>query len=157
MLSLRRVVVVTAAADELVAVLCDRLDLLSSPLDRVTIADLDLLLAITLSSPLLVLLLLLDEDGGGTRLAAFRARRRIVRSSSVAGPDDDDAPPAYKDELGFSSSGLIVRRVLFVLALVSTTDPKLCVDLEAPAAAESKCAALRPLRRGKLMFNCSNV
>lgn len=157
MLSLRRVVVVTAAADELVAVLCDRLDLLSSPLDRVTIADLDLLLAITLSSPLLVLLLLLDDDdGGGTRLAAFRARRRIVRSSSVAGPDDDEAPPAYKDELGFSSSGLM-RRVLFVLALVSTTDPKLCVDLEAPAAAESKCAALRPLRRGKLMFNCSNV
>lgn len=149
MLSLRRVVVVTAAADELVAVLCDRLDLLSSPLDRVTIADLDLLLAITLSSPLLVLLLL------GTRLAAFRARRRIVRSSSVAGPDDDDAPPAYKNELGFSSSGLM-RRVLFVLTLVST-DPKLCVDLEAPAAAESKCAALRPLRRGKLMFNCSNV
>lgn len=156
MLSLRRVVVVaTAAADELVAVLCDRLDLLSSPLDRVTIADLDLLLAITLSSPLLVLLLLDDEDGGGTRLAAFRARRRVVRSSSVAGPDDDDAPPAYKDELGFSSSGLM-RRVLFVLTLVST-DPKLCVDLEAPAAAESKCAALRPLRRGKLMFNCSNV
>lgn len=156
MLSLRRVVVVATAADELVAVLCDRLDLLSSPLDRVTIADLDLLLAITLSSPLLVLLLLLDdEDGGGTRLAAFRARRRVVRSSSVAGPDDDDAPPAYKDELGFSSSGLM-RRVLFVLALVST-DPKLCVDLEAPAAAESKCAALRPLRRGKLMFNCSNV
>lgn len=153
MLSLRRVVVVTAAADELVAVLCDRLDLLSSPLDRDTIADLDLLLAITLSSPLLVLLLLLDDDdGGGTRLAAFRARRRIVRSSSVAGPDDDDAPPAYKDELGFSSSGLM-RRVLFVLTLVST----LCVDLEAPAAAESKCAALRPLRRGKLMFNCSNV